>query len=243
MSENSNADGTTGTDSPGGGADGETKPTAGAKGNQSVKLNGLFAHKVGMSSIYGTNGEAIVVTVLKMEPWVVSQVKTKEKDGYAAVQIASRAKKAANSTQAEKGHLKKAGFENGAQFVREIRQDNLDGVHVGSLVAIDTLAKGDVVRITSTSKGKGFQGSIRRWNFQGGPGAHGSKFHRQPGSSGNRTWPGRVMPGKKFPGHLGDETVTVKNVRVIDVLADKGILLVKGPVPGARNTLVKLVKE
>lgn len=227
--------------SPGtGGADGESKATAGAAG---VKLNGLFAHKMGMSSVYGDNGESIPVTVLKMEPWVVSQVKTKEKDGYTAIQIASRPKKAANSSKAEKGHLKQAGFENGAQFVKEIRQDSTDGIAVGSRVAIDSLVKGDVVRITSTSKGKGFQGSIRRWNFAGGPAAHGSKFHRQPGSSGNRTWPGRVMPGKKFPGHLGAETVTVKNVRVIDVLPEQGILLVKGPVPGARNTLVKLVKE
>lgn len=233
MSENNQAPGT-------GGAEGESKATAGAEG---VKLNGIYAHKMGMSSVFTEAGEAIAVTVLKMEPWVVSQIKTKEKDGYTAIQIASRSKKAANSNGAEKGHLKKAGFENGAQFVKEIRQDNIDGIEVGSRISIDSLVKGDIVRVTSTSKGKGFQGSIRRWNFAGGPAAHGSKFHRQPGSSGNRTWPGRVMPGKKFPGHLGAETVTVKNVHVVDVLPGEGILLVKGPVPGARNTLVKLVKE
>ncbi len=243
MSENSNTGGTVSADSQGGGAEGESQATAGATGNQSVKLNGLFAHKMGMSSVYGANGEAIPVTVLKMESWVVSQVKTTEKDGYAAVQIASRPKKAANSSEAEKGHLKAAGFENGAQFIKEIRQEKIDGIQVGSRVGIDSLNKGDIVRVTSMSKGKGFQGSIRRWNFAGGPGSHGSKFHRQPGSSGNRTWPGRVMPGKKFPGHLGADTVTVRNVRVIEVLADEGILLVKGPVPGSRHTLVKLVKE
>lgn len=219
----------------------ENQATAGAEG---VRLNGLFAHKMGMSSIYGDNGEAIPVTVLKMETWVVSQVKTKEKDGYSAVQIASRAKKAPNSSNAEKGHLSKAGFENGAQFVKEIRQDELpEGAAVGARVSIQSLAKGDVVRITSRSKGRGFAGSVKRHNFAGGPAAHGSKFHRQPGSSGNRTWPGRVMPGKKFPGHLGAETVTVKSVKVVDVLPEQGIVLVKGPVPGARNTLVKLVKE
>lgn len=223
-----------------GGAEGESKATAGAQG---VKLNGIYAHKIGMSSVYNEAGEAVAVTVLKYEPWVVSQVKTKETDGYTAVQIASRPKKAANSTKAEKGHLKKAGFENGAHFVKEIRQNEIEGIAVGSRIALDSLAKGDVVRITSTSKGKGFQGSVRRWNFAGGPASHGSKFHRQPGSSGNRTWPGRVMPGKKFPGHMGAETITVRNVRVIDVLSDEGILLVKGPVPGSRNTLVKLVKE
>lgn len=222
------------------GADGEQNTTAGASG---VKLNGIFAHKVGMSQVYGENGELVPVTVLRMETWVVSQVKTQEKDGYTAVQLASRPKKAVNTTAAEKGHLKAAGFENGAHFVKEIRQELPEGVAAGSKIDIGSIAKGDIVRITSRSKGKGFQGSVRRFGFAGGPASHGSKFHRQPGSSGNRTWPGRVMPGKKFPGHLGDETVTVRNVRVVDVLAAEGILLVKGPVPGARNTLVKLVKE
>jgi large subunit ribosomal protein L3 len=218
----------------------ETEATAGAEG---VKLNGIFAHKVGMSSVYGDNGESIPVTILKMEAWVVSQVKTEEKDGYSAIQIASRPKKSVNSLKSEKGHLAKAGFENGAKFIKEVRQAAPEGVAVGQRVSIDSLVKGDTVRVTSRSKGKGFAGSIKRWNFAGGPGSHGSKFHRQPGSSGNRTWPGRVMPGKKFPGHLGSEITTVKSVKIIEVLAAEGILLVKGPVPGARNTLVKLVKE
>ena len=226
------------------GADGETKTTAGATGkNQSVKLNGIFAHKLGMSQVYGENGEQIPVTVLKMDTWVVSQVKTQEKDGYSAVQVAGHAKKAVNTTKAEKGHLKKAGFENGAHHIAEFRLDAPSDATVGSRVSIESLVKGDIVRITSRSKGKGFHGSVRRWGFAGGPASHGSKFHRQPGSSGNRTWPGRVMPGKKFPGHVGDDTVTVRNVRIVDVLASEGIVLVKGPVPGARNTLVKLVKE
>ena len=108
--------------------------------------------------------------------------------------------------------------------------------------SIESLVKGDVVIMTSISKGKGFQGSLRRWNFAGGPASHGSKFHRRPGSSGNRTWPGRVMPGKKFPGHLGDETVTVRNVVVVDVLPHDNVIMVKGPVPGGRFSLVKLVK-
>ena len=227
------------------GADGEKIATAGAsKDNQGVKLNGVFAYKLGMSQVFGDNGEAIPVTVLKMDTWVVSQVKTKEKDGYDAIQVAGHAKKAVNTSKAEKGHLKKAGFENGAHHIAEFRQGTLpaDAI-VGARISIDSLAKGDVVRITSRSKGKGFHGSVRRWGFAGGPASHGSKFHRQPGSSGNRTWPGRVMPGKKFPGHVGDETVTVRNVKIIQVLAEEGVILVKGPVPGARNTLVKLVKE
>lgn len=218
----------------------ETPVTANEKG---LQLNGIFAFKEGMATIYTDKGEAIPVTVLRYENWKVSQVKTNEKDGYTAVQIASVPKKAKNSSTAEKNHLKAAGFENGARFVREIRGEVPSEAQIGATVSINSLAKGDIVKITSKSKGHGFQGSVRRWNFAGGPATHGSKFHRRPGSSGNRTWPGRVMPGKKFPGHWGDETITVKNVEIVDVLADEGVLFVKGPVPGSKNTLVKLVKE
>ncbi len=215
----------------------ETQPTAAG-----LQLNGLFAFKEGMATIYSDKGEAIPVTVLRYETWKVSQIKTTEKDGYTAVQIASVPKKAKNSSAAEVGHVKAAGFETGARFLREIRQEIPSDLKIGDSVSINSLNKGDVVKITSKSKGHGFQGSVRRWNFAGGPATHGSKFHRRPGSSGNRTWPGRVMPGKKFPGHWGDETITVKNVVVVDVLANEGVLLVKGPVPGHKNTLVKLVK-
>lgn len=207
-----------------------------------IQLNGLFAFKEGMATVYNDKGEAVPVTVLRYENWKVSQIKTNDKDGYTAVQIASTPKKAKNASSAEVGHLKAAGFETGARFVKEIRQDLPADIKLGDSISINSLAKGDVVKVTSKSKGRGFQGSVRRWNFAGGPATHGSKFHRRPGSSGNRTWPGRVMPGKKFPGHWGDETVTVKNVVVVDVLANEGVVLVKGPVPGSKNTLVKLVK-
>jgi large subunit ribosomal protein L3 len=208
-----------------------------------VKLQGLILHKLGMASVYGEAGEVIPVTMLRFEPLVVSQVKTKEKDGYEAVQVAGRPLKAGRSNSAEIGHFKGAGFQNGAGFAVEIRQSVPAGAAVGSSVSLDTLSQGDVVSVTSRSKGKGFMGSVRRFNFAGGPAAHGSKFHRQPGSSGNRTWPGRVMPGKKFPGHLGDEVVTLKNVKVVRVLAEEGLVLVKGPVPGARNTIVTVMKQ
>lgn len=210
---------------------------------QGLKLNGLFAFKEGMATIYNEQGEAVPVTVLRYEPWFVSQIKTNENDGYEAIQLACTPKKAKNSNKAEKGHLTKAGFENGAQFVKELRQALPEGATVGAQISIDSLVQGDFVKITSKSKGKGFAGSMKRWNFAGGPASHGSKFHRRPGSSGNRTWPGRVMPGKKFPGHLGAETVTVRNVEIVQVIAAENVLMVKGPVPGARNTLVKLVRE
>ena len=214
-----------------------------APSTEGIKLNGLFAFKEGMATVYNDKGESVPVTVLRYETCRVSQIKTQEKDGYTAVQLAAVPKKLKNSSTAEKNHLKDAGFESGAKYIKEMRSENLpEGVKLGDAVSIETLAKGDVVKVTSTSKGRGFQGSVRRWNFAGGPATHGSKFHRRPGSSGNRTWPGRVMPGKKFPGHWGDETITVKNVLVVDVIPSEGVVLVKGPVPGSKNTLVKLVK-
>lgn len=206
-----------------------------------VKLNGLFAFKEGMATVYNDKGEAVPVTVLRYEPWYVSQLKTKANDGYDAIQIACRPLKKKNGSEAARNHFKAAGFENGAQMAREVRQA-LDGVSVGAQVAIDSLSKGEFVKVTGRSKGHGFAGSMKRWNFAGGPMTHGSKFHRRPGSSGNRTWPGRVMPGKKFPGHYGDETVTVKNVEIVDVIPAENVVLVKGPVPGARNSLVQLVR-
>lgn len=222
----------------------QTAETQQASSTGGIKLSGLFAFKEGMATIYNDKGESVPVTVLRFENWKVSQIKTNEKDGYTSVQLAAMPKKPKNSSGAAKGHLKGAGFESAARYVREIRQDELpEGIQLGDSLSIETLAKGDVVRITSKSKGRGFQGSVRRWNFSGGPATHGSKFHRRPGASGNRTWPGRVMPGKKFPGHWGDETITVRNVEVVDVIADEGVLLVKGPVPGSKNTLVRLVKE
>ncbi len=207
-----------------------------------LKLDGAFATKVGMSSVYNKDGKSIAVTVLKYDPWIVTQVKTKEKEGYEALQIASGPKKAKNSTMAEKGHLKDSGFENGAQHIFEVRQELPEGVKVGDKVALDSFAIGDRVKVTSKSKGHGFSGVIKRWGFAGGPASHGSGFHRRPGSIGNRTWPGRVMPGKKMPGQFGFKNVTVKNVEIVDVLQDESVLLVKGPVPGAKNTLVKLMK-
>jgi len=216
---------------------------ANANQNEGLKLNGLYAFKEGMSTIFTEQGEAIPVTVLRYEPWIVSQIKTKEQDGYEALQVACLPRKAKNTNKAEKAHLSKAGFENGARYVKELRQGLPEGVSVGNQISIESLNKGDIVKLTSKSKGHGFSGSVKRWNFAGGPATHGSHFHRRPGSSGNRTWPGRVMPGKKFPGQYGNENITVRNVEVVEVNTSENVLMVKGPVPGARNTLVKLVRE
>ena len=209
-----------------------------------IKLNGMFASKVGMSSVFDENGKQIPVTVLKLKKWNVTQLKSKEKDGYAAVQISLLEKAEKNTGKSEMGHLKKSGAsKKGASLVREIRQDLPERAKLGLEVSWDSLQKGDQVRLTATSKGRGFAGVMKRWNFAGGPAAHGSTFHRQPGSIGNCTFPGRVMAGRKMPGHYGDAKITVKNVEVVDVQKDNGVLLVKGPVPGARNGLVQLLKQ
>jgi large subunit ribosomal protein L3 len=215
----------------------ESKKSAGT-----VQLNGLLAFKVGMSTVFDDNGEAVPVTVLKYEPLVVSQVKSKEKDGYEAVQVACSPKRASRSPKGKAGHLKKAGFEHSARFVREFRQAAPEGAEVGARIDIGSVKKGDIVKITGTSRGRGFSGVVRRWSFGGGPATHGSGFHRKPGSVGNRTEPGRVIAGKKMAGHWGNETVTTRNLLVVDVMADENVILVKGAVPGHRNSLVQLTK-
>lgn len=216
---------------------------AAASSSSDLKLDGIYAFKMGMMTVYGEDGSVIPVTALKYDPMVVSQVKTKEKDGYEAVQVAFKPKPARTSNAAELALYRKAGFENSAYFAKEIRQDLPEGVSVGQKVSIDSIEKGARVRLVAASKGRGFAGAMKRHNFAGGPGAHGSKFHRKPGSMGMRTWPGRVLKGKKLPGHFGDEQTTVKNVQVVDVIPNENVILVKGAVPGAMNTLVRLMKE
>jgi len=210
----------------------------------SVALDALFASKLGMSATFDENGMQIPVTVLKLNNWKVTQVKTVEKDGYEAVQVAMIGKADKNVSKAEKGHLKASGVaKGGASFTREVRQTLPDGVKAGLDVSWESLVKGDKVKLTATSKGRGFTGVMKRGNFAGGPATHGSGFHRRPGSIGNCTFPGRVMAGRKMPGRFGNDAISVKNVQIVDVQLDDGLILVKGPVPGARNGLVKLMKQ
>ena len=211
--------------------------------SKTVALNGMFGFKVGMASVFSEDGKQIPVTVLKIKPWTVTQIKNQDKENYSAVQISLLEKAEKNTNKAQKGHLKGTGSKKGASFTREIRQDLPEGVHVGQEVDVTCFEKGQKLRLTAKSKGRGFAGVMKRYNFAGGPASHGSTFHRQPGSIGNCTFPGRVMPGRKMPGHFGDENVTVKNVEIVDVQVDLGLVLVKGPVPGARNGLVRMQKQ
>ena len=216
------------------------KPTE--PGRETIKLQGLFAFKMSMTSLYDEQGRMVPVTALKYKPWVVSQIKTKEKEGYSAVQLACMPQKNNRSTRAQIKHLASAGFKEGARYIREIRQELPEDIKVGLELSIESLQKGDRVRISSRSKGRGFTGVVKRWGFSGGPASHGSKIHRSTGSIGQCTEPSRVMPGRKMPGQHGFETITLNSVPVVDVLPEEGVVFVKGPVSGARNTLVSLRK-
>jgi large subunit ribosomal protein L3 len=219
----------------------QTENTSSAPQAEGVEMSGLYAFKVGMSAVYDENGDRIPVTVLKYEPMVISQIKTQEKDGYQAIQVAFRPDRASQTNKATQGALKTTGFENGAKFRREFR-DMAGDFQVGQKIAVSSLKKGDQLTLEGVSKGHGFAGVMKRWDFGGGRATHGSGFHRSGGSVGNRTWPGRVMPGKRMAGRFGNDTVTIKNVQVVDVISEENVILLKGAVPGSRNSLVKLVK-
>ena len=210
---------------------------------EQIKLSGLYAFKLGMSSIYDEKGQFTPVTLLQMKPCFVSQIKTQKKEGYSSVQVACKPQKNNRASKPLVAHLSAAGFKEGAAHVKEIRQSSIENIKVGQEVSINSLEKGDIVKLTGVSKGHGFAGVVKRWGFKGGPASHGAKTHRTTGSIGNRTEPARVMPGKKMPGHYGVEQVSLRNVKVMDVVPNEKLILVKGPVPGARNSLVYLHKN
>ncbi len=207
----------------------------------SISLQALFAYKVGMTNVYDKKNQYIPVTVLQYKPCKVTQIKTKEQEGYSAVQVALESPK--KRSKAQQIHLKKAGFKQGAHFIREVRQTLPEGIQVGQQVSIESLKQGDKVRLSGISKGHGFAGVVKRWGFAGGPASHGAEKHRTTGSIANTATQGRVFPGKKMPGHFGCDRTTIPNVKVIQVESSKGIILVKGPVPGAIRSLVELRKQ
>jgi len=217
----------------------------------------ILATKVGMTQIFDESGVLTPVTVLQAGPCVVTQIKTLENDGYSAIQVGfvdkkdkvitkdkSGRKEIAHRhgvTKAEKGHFDKAGV-SGKRFVREFRIENVEEYALAQEIGADIFAEGDKIDATAISKGKGFQGAIKRHNFHRGPMTHGSKFHRHQGSSGSASDPGRVFKGKKMPGHMGSKRITIQNLEVVRVDAQNNLLLVKGSVPGPKKSLVT-VKE
>ncbi len=207
------------------------------------KSMGILGKKVGMTRVYSELGEATPVTVVEAGPCKVLQIKTVETDGYNALQIGFGAKKASRVVKPMAGHFKKSDSE-GYYHVREFRNENVGEYEVGQEISVSEFFKsGDIVDIQGTSKGKGFQGVMKRYGFAGGGAAHGSGFHRAPGSIGCSASPGRVVKGKKMPGRMGNDTVLRKNVIIYDVREDENIVLLKGPIPGAKNGLLKIFSK
>lgn len=192
-----------------------------------------------MTQIFNEEGKVIPVTVIEAGPCVVSQVKTEETDGYNSIQLGFGAIKESKVNKPERGHFTKANIAP-ARYLREIRVDSIEDVKVGDELKADIFMAGDKIDIQGTSKGKGFQGVIKRHGQHRGPMGHGSMYHRRPGSMGSTSTPGRVFKGKKLPGHMGAETVTIQNLEVIKVDLDKNIILVKGSVPGAKGSILKI---
>jgi large subunit ribosomal protein L3 len=198
---------------------------------------GLIGRKVGMTQIFQDDGTMIPVSVVSIEPNTVTRLRTLERDGYAAVQIGTEPSRKLNKP--ETGQLKDLPK---VAVIREFRVDDLGAYEVGQTLDVSLFAAGDMIDVTGTSKGKGFAGTIKRHNFHRGPKTHGSDHHREPGSIGPGTTPGRVYRGSRMAGHMGDERVTVKKLQVVRADLDRNLLLVKGSVPGAPHALV-LVKK
>ena len=199
-------------------------------------MKGILGRKVGMTEVFSTDGKLIPVTVIEVEPNVVTQVKTVEKDGYDAIQLGAFDKKTKSSNKPEMGHVKKANTQP-KRFLKEIRGIDTSSYTLGQVISADVFKSGDTVDVTCTSKGKGFQGVIKRWNQSRGPETHGSTYHRRVGSMGTMR-PMRVLKGKKLPGHMGNEQVTIQNLMIVDVDTENKYILVSGNVPGAKNTFV-----
>ena len=199
----------------------------------------ILTTKVGMTQVFSEDGVLTPVTVLQAGPCVVTQVKTVENDGYSAVQVGFGDIREKLVNKPKKGHIAKAGV-TAKRFLKEFRLEDAESYTLGQEIKADVFAAGDKVDATAKSKGKGFQGAIKRHGQSRGPMAHGSKYHRHAGSNGSATTPGRVFKGKHMPGHMGAVRVTVQNLEVVSVDAEKNLILVKGAVPGPKKSLVML---
>ena len=199
----------------------------------------IIGKKVGMTQIFDESGKVIPVTVIEAGPCVVAQVKTVETDGYNAIQLGFGDVKESKINKPEKGHFAKANIAP-KKHLREFRVEDVEGITVGTEVKADSFEIGDKIDVQGTTKGKGFQGVIKRHGQSRGPMGHGSMYHRRPGSMGPTSTPGRVFKGKKLPGHMGKVTVTIQNLDVVKVDMDKNVLLVKGSVPGPKGAILKI---
>lgn len=195
----------------------------------------LLGKKLGMTQVYDAQNVLVPVTVVEAGPCPVVQVKTVETDGYNAVQLGFGALKAKNASKAEAAHAKKAGLENTPRVLNEVRLTEAPTVKAGDVITVAAFTEGQTIDVIGTSKGKGFQGVVKRYRVGGGPATHGSMFHRRIGSIGMRQTPGRSWKNQRMPGHMGSDKRTVQNLSVVKIIADKNLILVKGAIPGANG--------
>jgi large subunit ribosomal protein L3 len=208
-----------------------------------MAVEGIIGRKVGMTQVYADDGRAFPVTVIQAGPCVVVQRKSKDKDGYSAVQLGLvEARKVKRVTRAMKGHFDKAGLPP-CRVLREFRLTDADELKVGDKVSVEQFAPGDSISVTGTSRGHGFQGVVKRHHFRGGAATHGSMFHRAPGSIGASAFPSRTLKGMRAGGHMGAERVTQRNLQVVRVDASNNLLIVRGSVPGAGGSIVVIRKS
>ncbi len=203
-------------------------------------MKAIIGRKLGMTQIFTEDGKAVPVTVVEAGPCCVIQVKTLERDGYEAVQLGfSEIRKGKKVNKPMAGIFKKAGV----KPYRIIKEFRMDGYKVGDLITASIFEKGDIVKVSGISKGKGFQGVVKRHHFAGGPASHGSMFYRAPGSIGASSFPSRVWKGMRMAGHMGSQRVTVRNLTIVDVKPEQNLILIKGAIPGGTNSYVEIVKE
>lgn len=202
-------------------------------------MTGILGQKLGMTHIFSEDGKVFPVTVVEAGPCCVVQVKTPEKDGYEAVKVGflEMEERKVNSPMA--GVFKKAGV----KPYKILREFPMGGLKVGEFLTVERFSKGDRISVTSISKGKGFQGVVKRYHYAGGPASHGSMFYRAPGSIGSSSFPSRVLKNKGLPGHMGSQSVTVKNLEIVDVKIDQNLLLIRGAVPGAKGSYLEIRRD
>ncbi len=205
-------------------------------------MPGLIGKKIGMTRIFDEEGVQVPVTVIEAGPCPVIEVRSEDRDGYSAVQLGFGAQKETRATRAENGHVAKAGLEVAPRLMREFRVGEEEQYEVGQQLTVDLFAAGDLVKVTGKSKGRGFQGVVKRHGFAGRPGGHGHPMSRTPGSIGPGTDPSRVIKGKKLPGRMGGTRTTIRNMQVVRVDGERNLLFVKGGVPGARDGYVLISK-
>lgn len=203
----------------------------------------IIGRKLGMTQIFDETGAAVPVTVVEAGPCAVVQVKTPESDGYSAIQVGYGARKAKRATRPERGHALKAGLEHVPSTLRELRVTDPENYEPGQPLTVEQFEVGERVKVTGTTKGRGFQGVMKRYGFGGRPGSHGHPMARNPGSMGAGTNPSRVFKGKKLPGQMGNVQQTLRNIRVERVDGEKNLIFLRGAVPGARNSLVVIRKS